>query len=79
MHRKHHTSFEPVCNAVTHPVTGESITNYKKLLVDPLLKTTWEESMCKELGRLAQGYGKTKGTNTVNFMTHEQIRKIPKD
>ena len=35
--------------------------------------------MCKELGRLAQGYGDTEGTNTVFFMTHEEIKRIPKD
>ena len=35
--------------------------------------------MCKELGRLAQGYGETEGTNTVFFMTHEEIKRIPKD
>ena len=35
--------------------------------------------MCKELGRLAQGYNNTEGTNTVNFMTHKQIRNIPND
>lgn len=26
-----------------------------------------EKAMCIELGRLAQGYGDTKGTNTVEF------------
>ena len=35
--------------------------------------------MCKELGRLAQGYDKTKGTNTVYFMKKEDIKNIPKD
>ena len=73
------TTFEPVCNAVIHPITGESITNYKKLLHDPTLKTTWEESMCKELGRLAQGYRNTQGTNMVNFMNRDQIKTIPTD
>ena len=34
--------------------------------------------MAKELGRLAQGYGDTKGTNTVEFMDHEEIKAIPK-
>ena len=33
----------------------------------------------KELGRLAQGYEDTKGTNTVRFMDREQIKQIPKD
>ncbi len=35
--------------------------------------------MCVELGRLAQGYKDTKGTNTVKFMTLEEIAKISKD
>ena len=70
-------TFLPSCNAVVHPITGETITNYKKIINDPILKKTLEESMCKELGRLAQGYNNTEGTNTVNFMTHEQIRNIP--
>lgn len=38
-----------------------------------------EKAMCIELGRLAQGYGDTKGTNTVEFMSHEEIANIPKD
>ena len=35
--------------------------------------------MCKELGWLAQGYKDTKGTNTVFFMSKEEIKRIPKD
>ena len=35
--------------------------------------------MCKELGRIVQGWGDTKGTNTVQFMTHEEIAMIPSD
>ena len=72
-------TFLPSCNAVVHPITSETIKNYKRIINNPILKKTWEESMCKELGRLAQGYNDTKGTNMVNFMTHEQIRNIPKD
>ena len=48
-------------NGVVHPVTKETITKYKQLIDDPLLRETWQEAMCKELGRLAQGYGDTKG------------------
>ena len=36
------------------------------------------EAMAKELGRLAQGYKDTKGTNTVEFMDLEEITQIPK-
>ena len=41
--------------------------------------------MCRELGRLAQGYGEighndyVKGTNTCFFMNIDEIRNIPKN
>jgi hypothetical protein len=35
--------------------------------------------MCKELGRLAQVYGETHGTDTVFFMTPDEITNIPHD
>ena len=40
------------------------------------------KAMCKELGRLSQGYGEegsdyhTKGTSTMRFLDHEQIGNI---
>ena len=40
--------------------------------------------MCRELGNIAQGYAdgnkiNTKGTNTVRFLTHNEIKNILKD
>ena len=35
--------------------------------------------MCIELGRLANGYEDTEGTNTFKFMSHEEISNIPGD
>ena len=35
--------------------------------------------MCKELGNISQGWRDEKGTNTVQFLTHEEISAIPKD
>ena len=67
------------CNRVVHPVTGETITKYKTLAKDAVTKPVWEESMCTELGRLSQGYGLTKGTDTIQFMDHEMIDNIPAD
>ena len=67
------------CAGVVHPETKETITSYKKLANDPLLRKTWMKAMCKELGNIAQGYGESKGTNTVRFLTHAEIRAIPKD
>ena len=76
---------EEVANGVVHPVTNETITKYKKLVNNPLLRYDWMKGMCKELGRLAQGCGKevaddyVKGTNTVLFMDLDEIKMIPKD
>ena len=71
---------EDHCFGVVHPVTKETITQYKKLQHDPDLKELWVPAMSKELHRLAQGKaGITKGTNTVFFMTHYEIHAIPTD
>ena len=56
---------------MVHPVTGESITNYKKLARDPVLREIWTTAMRKEFGNMAQGDKKTgtKGTNSIFVMT----------
>ena len=48
---------EMVANGVVHRVTKEMITKYKKLINGPLLQDDWMKGICKEVGRLAQGYG----------------------
>ena len=68
-----------MANGVVHPVTKQTITKYEELANDPLLRDVWTKAMCKELGRLAQGYKDTEGTNTVYFMSIEDIKKIPSD
>jgi hypothetical protein len=81
------TPFSPeeVANGVVHPVTKETITKYKQLIADPITRTVWEKAMCKELGRLTQGYGEigstyhTEGTNTMRFLDLEGIKNIPRD
>ena len=35
------TALEEVANGVVHPVTKETVTKYKKLIEDPLLRETW--------------------------------------
>ena len=66
-------------NGVVHPITKETITSYAKLVQNPILCEIWSRAMCKELGRLAQGYGETKGTNTIIFLTLDKIPRIPSD
>ncbi len=68
------------CNGVVHPITKETITHYRKLSKDPLLKELWIKEMSKELHCLAQGcLGITKGTNTIFFLSHTDICNIPTD
>ena len=70
-------NMEKAANGVVHPVTQETITKYKKLIDNPLLRKTWMEAMTKELGRLSQWYKDTKGTDTVEFMDLEEITQFP--
>ena len=74
-------TFQPLCFAVTHPTTGESITKYKRLQNDPLLCKAWTRAFGKEFGNLAQGDAATNtpGTDTIFVLTHDQIKQIPRD
>ncbi|MCP4142532.1 MAG: hypothetical protein GY755_20020, partial [Chloroflexi bacterium] len=69
------------CAPVTHPVTGETITKYKKLISDPILSDTWKRAFGKEFGGLAQGDNltKTTGTNSLIILKPQEIKNIPKD
>jgi hypothetical protein len=56
------------------------ITKYTKLMEDPALKGLWAPAMSKELHSLAQGKeGVTVGINTIFYLTHDEIRRFPKD
>jgi hypothetical protein len=71
---------EEVCFGVVHPVTKNIITYYRKLQHNPALKDLWVPAMSKELHRLAQGKpGITKATNTIFFLSHNEIHHISKD
>jgi hypothetical protein len=77
---QHNINIEDVCNGVVHPITKETITKYTKLMDNPALKALWVPAMSKELHRLAQGKeGVTVSTNTIFYLTHDEIRRIPKD
>ncbi len=71
---------EELCFGVVHPITKETITQYKKLQHDLNLKVIWVPAMSKEIHRLSQGKeGITKGTNAIFFLSHKEIRLIPAD
>ena len=73
----HVETVEEIANGVVHPITKETITNYQKLINDPILREVWEMAMCAELDRLAQGFGDTKGTETMRFLDFDEIKQIP--
>jgi hypothetical protein len=71
---------EEGCFGVVHPVTKQTITKYWKLQHNPNPKDLWAPAMSKELHRLAQGkLGITKATNTIFFLSHNEIQNVPKD
>jgi hypothetical protein len=66
-------------NAVLNPDTGRPM-NYEELIRNPKTRALWSAAMTKELARLAQGLdGLTFGTNTVVFMSPDDIKTIPSD
>ena len=71
-----HIDQQEFCAGVTQPDTGETITSYKKEMQIPALKHVWEEAMCKELGKISNGWKDTEGTQIVRFLTHEEIAMI---
>jgi hypothetical protein len=72
------------CNGEVHTITKETITHYRKLIKDPMLRDLWLKAMSKVLDCLAQGCtGITKGTNTIfsfctlTFATSQAIEQSP--
>ena len=67
--------FEHYANPMVHPVTGETISSYKKLMNDPAMAEVWQTAFGKDLGGMAQGDNKTgqKGMNAMCVMTREDI------
>jgi hypothetical protein len=62
---------EEYCFGVIHPITKQTIMQYKNLQHDPHLKDLWVPAFSKEVHCLEQGKkGVTKATNTIFFLSH---------
>jgi hypothetical protein len=70
--------FEHFTCPMVHPITGITISSYKKLMHDPTTAEVWQTAFGKEFGGMAQGDNKTgqKGTNAIFVMTHNELAKI---
>jgi hypothetical protein len=61
-------------------MTKETITKYTKLMNDLDLENLWGPAMSNEFDQLAQGKECiTVATNTIFFLSHDKIRRIPTD
>jgi hypothetical protein len=75
-HAKMRVDMEHYANPMVHPVTGHTISSYKKLMHDPTTAEVWQTAFGKDFGGMVQGCNKTgqKGTNAMFVMTHGEIR-----
>lgn len=64
---------------MVHPVTGETISSYKKLMKDPVTAETRQTAFGKDFGGMCQGDNKTGtiGTNAIYVMTPEDVKNMP--
>ncbi len=70
-------NYEHYANPMVHPVTGETISSYKKLMHNPATAEVWQTAFGKDFGSMAQGDNKTgqKGTSAMFVMTRDKIAR----
>jgi hypothetical protein len=63
---------------MVHPVTGETISSYKRLMNDPAMAETWQTVFDKDFGGMLQGDNKTgqKGMNAMSVMSQDKIQHV---
>jgi len=73
------TNFEHYAMPMVHPVTGETISSYKKLM--KVTAETWQTAFGKDFGGMCQGGNKTGtvGTDVMFVMTPQDVMNIPAD
>ncbi len=71
----HSPHFEHYASPMVHPVTGKTISSYKKFMNDPATAEVWQTAFSPDVGGMAQGCDKTgqRGTNAMFVMTHKEI------
>jgi hypothetical protein len=71
-------NLEQVVMPMVHPIIGETISSYKKLIHDPATSEIWQPVFGKDFWGMAQGDDKTgqKGMNSIFVITHAEIPHI---
>ncbi len=74
-HAKMPVDIEHYANPMVHPVTGRTISSYKKLMHNLAMAEVWQTAFGKDFGGMVQGCNKTgqKGTNAMFVMMHDKI------
>jgi hypothetical protein len=75
------TNLEHLAMPMVQPTTGETISSYKKMMIDPTTMEIWQTAFGKDFVGMVQGDNKTgqKGTNAIFVMTHADILLIQAD
>jgi hypothetical protein len=65
-------------NPMVHPIMGETISSYKKLMNDPATAEVWQTAFGRDFGGMCQGNNKMgqKGTNAMFMMTQDEIAHV---
>jgi hypothetical protein len=73
----HVLNYAHYASPMIHPVTGKTISSYKRLIHDPEMAEIWQIDFGKDFGGMVQGNDKTgqKGTNSIFVMTRAKIEK----
>jgi hypothetical protein len=68
--------FKQYTNPMVHPVTGKTISSYKKFMNDPDMAEIWQTAFGFFFSGMSQGDNKIgqKGTNTMFVMNHKEIQ-----
>ncbi len=77
----HQRNYVHYAMPMVHPITGKTITSYKKLMKDPVTQETWMTAFGKGFGGMSQGDNNTGqvGTNAMFVMDPKDIPNIPAD
>ncbi len=69
---------EHFASPMVHPITGKTISSYKKLMNDPATAEVWQNVFGNDFGWMAQGDKKTgqKGTNAMFVMNHDDLAHV---
>ncbi len=65
------SNFKHYANPKVHPVTGKTISSYKKLMHDPATAEVWQMAFGRDFGSMAQGDNKHRSEGNKCNVYHD--------